>query len=616
MREDEFKEKLKEIQIPEELDDRIKATIKQEVSRRERRKFSTKKKLALIAATFLLGIVMIKGYNYINSTLANKEIENDKVVVLQKKLPTIDNENKFKEIAKGDREKIWSLSEEKTTSNNMSSAKMDASSTNNQVEGVDELDIVKTDGRYIFSVNRFGEKNYIHVTDSADGKKLKKLSTIEVKEPIYGLFLYNNKLILLRYGRFGSYGYFNHYESSTKIVIYDYSNPQDIKLEKEIEVSGTVEESRLIEDELILVTLDYISHEDDGDPIFKAPYIMENGAKSEKNLKDIKYCPGFKANSFMNVMNLNLKNFSVSKSEAMLVNSGDIYVSKDNMYLTNYDYEEDISKIYKLSIRGEVKFLSEGNVKGKTLNQFSMDEYDGNLRIALTEQVKSKEGATTEDTNTINSVVVLDKNMKEIGRLGGLGKGEVIHSARFIEDRAYVVTFKQTDPLYVVDMSNPKNLTLLGQLKVPGVSKYLHPIDDKTLIGFGEDRGEKIYEGLKVSMFSVEGEPKELQNLLVKKKRSPVIYDHKGFFYSKKHKLMAFEMYNDYKDRSEEKRSVEVYKVDKEKGFSQMLSIPLELRGEDARTLYIKDGLYIVTNSDIKVFNINTFEKIDEIGLQ
>lgn len=615
MREDELKEKLKEIPIPKELDDRIKASIKQEVCRRERRKFSTKKKLALIAATFLLGIVMIKGYSYINRALANKEIEKDKVVVLEKKLPTIDNENKFKEIAKGDREKTWSLGKEKSTSSNMASAKMDASSTNNQVEGVDELDIVKTDGRYIFSVNRFGEKNCIYVTDSADAKNLKKLSTIEVKEPIYGLFLYNNKLILLRHGYFGSYGYFNNYDGSTKIIIYDYSNPQDIKLEKEIEVNGTLEESRLIDDELILVTLDYIRHENNGNPIFKAPYIIENGVKNEKSLKDIKYCPGFKANSFMNVMNFNLKNFRVSKSESMLVNGGNIYVSKDNMYLTNYDYEEDSSKIYKLSIRGEVKFLSEGKVKGKTLNQFSMDEYDGNLRIALTEQVKAKNEETTEDPNTINSVVVLDKNMKEIGRIGGLGKGEVVHSARFIEDRAYVVTFKQTDPLYVVDMSNPKNLTLLGELKTPGVSKYLHPIDDKTLIGFGEDRDETTYEGLKSSMFSVEGEPKELHTLLVKSKRSPVAYDHKRFFYSKKHNLMAFEMFNDYKDRSEEKRSVEVYRVDKEKGFSQMLSIPIEFRGEDARTLYIKDGLYVVTNNYIKVFNINTFEKIGEIGL-
>ncbi|MDI6884716.1 MAG: beta-propeller domain-containing protein, partial [Hadesarchaea archaeon] len=188
------------------------------------------------------------------------------------------------------------------------------------------------------------------------------------------------------------------------------------------------------------------------------------------------------------------------------------FVSSNNIYVTYTDYwvyplrdwsseingwETETTIIHKISIaNGTIEYKSQGEVPGQVLNQFSMDEYQGYFRIA-----------TTTGWMGQNNVYVLDGNLDIVGRLEGLAPGESIYSARFIGSRAYLVTFKKVDPLFVIDLEDPKNPRALGELKIPGYSDYLHPYDETHLIGVGKDTVDMgsfaWYQGIKIALFDV-----------------------------------------------------------------------------------------------------------------
>ncbi|MDO9592515.1 MAG: beta-propeller domain-containing protein, partial [Erysipelotrichaceae bacterium] len=207
------------------------------------------------------------------------------------------------------------------------------------------------------------------------------------------------------------------------------------------------------------------------------------------------------------------------------------------------------TEIYKLNIENGVKLLSSGKVDGYLINQFAMDEHDGKLRVATTTQ-KYKQN---QEWETENHVFVLDSNMKEVGHLGKIATGESIYSVRFLGDRVYMVTFEQIDPFFVIDLSTnqPK---ILGELKIPGFSNYLHPIEGNLVFGIGKDvkvesDGRLVTGSLKISLFNVADElnPKEVANLMIGSEYtySEALYDHKAVLYVKNKNLLAFTV-NDY----------------------------------------------------------------------
>lgn len=253
------------------------------------------------------------------------------------------------------------------------------------------------------------------------------------------------------------------------------------------------------------------------------------------------------------VANDSLKPTTIS----LLGASGIVYASMDSIYIANYAYNynakkpedsQSSMKIYRLSIAGgKVAANGTGTVPGTAINQFAMDENNGYFRIATT--LASFVRTPTQTQNQSESTVyVLDKSLKVVGQVGKLGPGENIRSVRFMGDRAYVVTFRTTDPLYVLDLKTPTAPKVLGELKIPGFSTYLHPYGENMLIGFGYDavvEGSNAYQtGIKVSLFDVAdvSKPKELSTLVLGGRGSYSALDssHKALLFSQEKNLIAF----------------------------------------------------------------------------
>ena len=198
--------------------------------------------------------------------------------------------------------------------------------------------------------------------------------------------------------------------------------------------------------------------------------------------------------------------------------------------------------------------MAEGKVPGTIVNQFSMDEYAGNFRIATT---SGDMWASGENTSK-NNLYILGDALQEIGKIEGIAPGERIYSVRFMGKRAYMVTFRTVDPLFAIDVSDPTSPKVLGALKIPGYSDYLHPYDENHLIGFGKDTVEveqkdslgntistnAFYLGMKVALFDVTDveNPKELHKLIIGDRGtgSELLYNHKALLFSREKNLLAF----------------------------------------------------------------------------
>lgn len=348
------------------------------------------------------------------------------------------------------------------------------------------------------------------------------------------------------------------------------------------------------------------------------------------------------------------------KTESFLGNSGQLYMSENAIYIASMNHyrfwpalestslEDTVTStmpvnqnsettIYKISIdKTAVKMTAQGKVAGSVLNQFSMDEHDGHVRIATTEG--SAWGTTA---NSKNHLFILDGNLKQVGAVNDLAKGERIYSARFMGDKAYLVTFKETDPLFVIDTKNPKAPKVLGELKIPGFSNYLHPIGENHLLGIGYDTEVKMEEGskepivytkgMKLSLFDVTdfNNPKEQQAVIIggRGTYSPVQYDHKALFRDSRQNYYGFPV-TIYSPTDEEDQlkyegtGAHIYKVTT-KGIELAADMIEKARPgeqyEDSynvvqRLLYIEDELFTVSRSKVTSFNGKTFEKQKMVG--
>jgi uncharacterized secreted protein with C-terminal beta-propeller domain len=173
------------------------------------------------------------------------------------------------------------------------------------------------------------------------------------------------------------------------------------------------------------------------------------------------------------------------------------------------------------------KYLASGSISGRLLNQFSMSEHKGDLRVAAT-----KDGS--ENSSEVNVLREDGGVLTSVGSVGGLGKGEQIFAVRFLGDRGYVVTFRQTDPLYVLDLSDAAAPKVTGELKIPGYSAYLHPIGDHRLLGVGQDATDQgRVQGTQLSLFDVSdpANPTRLANATLTGSSSDAEYDHHAFLY-------------------------------------------------------------------------------------
>jgi uncharacterized secreted protein with C-terminal beta-propeller domain len=218
--------------------------------------------------------------------------------------------------------------------------------------------------------------------------------------------------------------------------------------------------------------------------------------------------------------------------------------SAEEESIRNKEIDQTTTVIHKIAIdNGAITYIARGEVPGILESQFSMDEYQGNLRAATTSNVYTRQGSYE-----YNSVFVLDSGMNTIGSLTHIAEQEKIYSARFIGDRLYLVTFKRVDPFFVIDLSNPKAPKILGKLKIPGYSDYLHPYDATHIIGVGKETGTNDWggvstKGIKLALFDVSDveHPKQIDKVEIGDagSDSAALSDHKAFLFSKEKNLLV-----------------------------------------------------------------------------
>ena len=401
-----------------------------------------------------------------------------------------------------------------------------------QVEGVDEDDTIKTDGKYIYyagydeppfspdktdiSLIDYGFNPRIYVF-SAEGKDSKLVSTIELDNSEYyevrGIYLKDNKLI----AEISDY-------SKTTIEIFDISDINSIKKLASFSQSGFFSASRLIDDKLIV-----LSNQVENNDI---PFV-KCGETSEKIAADHIYkTENPSSASFLVVSEININNFEkIEQAKAVLGGNGTVYSTRENMFvladISSYDESKDYfkseSQLFKIELSDSVRFTCSAKLRGTAKNQYALDEYNSVFRVAVTDN--------TQDGNTVNRLYTFDKNLKPLGELEDFAKGEHIEAVKFIGDMAYVITFETTDPLFVIDLSNPALPKRLGEVKIDGFSTTLIPTDENHLLGIGTDAdnsGDGI-ESLKLVLFDIsdKANPKIADEKICKHITSDAMFDTK-----------------------------------------------------------------------------------------
>ncbi len=265
--------------------------------------------------------------------------------------------------------------------------------------------------------------------------------------------------------------------------------------------------------------------------------------------------------------------------------------NKIKNYLEEHIRKLENSSIVKVSL-GKLQINNIGIVPGHLLNQFSIDEYKSNLRIATTIDTNEYDIASTND------VYIFDKKMKIIGSVFDMGKDERIYSVRFMEDKGYVVTFRETDPFYVLDLKSPASPKITGELKIPGYSSYLHSLGDDLILGIGEEDGK-----VKLSVFDVSNvtNPKETSKYLLDEYYSEAVNNHHAFLLDDKHNIFFLPGNKGGYIFTFENGNLEMKKAISTTGVR--------------RALYINDYLYIISEDKIIILNENDWQKVQDFSL-
>ncbi len=618
-----------------------------------------------------------------------------------------------------------------------SASSADYSTTNIQVEGVDEADIVKNDGKYIYAIA--GKKLFI--VDAYPAENAEVVSETKLKGTPVEIFVNKDKLVV--FGRdynhqsnddIGRLAYprpFN--EDATLIEVYDITNRETPKKAKELTLSGGYHGSRMIGDYVYAVVNQPVRYYEGPEPV-PLPAIMENSKVKEVPASEIHYfdAPDY-GYSYINVFALNTqddaeeytsKTYLTGNTQNIYVSIGNIYITRTirnniytagniideiiipslptavadnvegiqrlgieagqkmeqigeavNSYMNGLDenekdefemkiqrrtseFEKRLEKetektaIHKIAISGgKIDYKGQGSVPGHVLNQFSMDENKGYFRIATT----TPSGGFSTSTNSQNSIYVLDDDLNIIGAVEGLAPGESIYSARFMGDRAYLVTFVKIDPLFVIDLSQPENPKVLGKLKIPGYSDYLHPYDENHIIGIGKEaigseQGDFAwYQGVKLALFDVtEPEnPREVSKYEIGDRGtdSEALHEHKAFMFDRQKNLLVIPVLLAETDKAKHAEDLPswaygdytwqgayVFNLDTENGFQLKGKVTHLPEDDDSllksgyyyggspyaikRSLYMDDALYTISDSKIKMNELSTLREIKSLELK
>ena len=601
------------------------------------------------------------------------------------------------------------------------------SQTNIQVAGVDEADIVKNDGKHIYTLSQ----NKLVIVDAYPAENAEIVSEIEIKGNPRNLFVNKDRLIVFVDGNdhvyiISPYDYipYPRYTQKAHALIYDISDRSNPKLAKDYNLNGYYVESRMIGDHVYFIVQENVYYYRD---IVAMPEVKESAtviARPEVFYFDNpEYNYNFNTiasfNVFENEDKINAKTFMMGYSNTIYVSENNIYITyqksfpytyyrthneerfydvvlpllpsearnkineiRNNNELDSYEkgqriasaMEEAYNKmdedekqnliekiqksteeyearlaaeraktvVHKIKIdKGNIEYGTKGEVPGYLLNQFSLDEHNNNLRVATTTDIWAP-----REHVIYNNVYVLDEDMDVVGKLEAIAKDERIYSARFIGDRLYMVTFKNIDPFFVIDLSNPENPQILGELKIPGFSDYLHPYDENHIIGIGKETegnewGGVSVKGVKLALFDVSDvkNPKPVDKYEIGSAGtdSEALRDHKAFLFDKNKNLLVIPV-TEVKGNLEYDSNLGYYRQRYWQG-AYVFNIDLngfEVKGKIThnegdenqdwywygspnavrRSLFMDDVLYTVSGIKIKANDLNEINKeIKEIKL-
>ncbi len=482
----------------------------------------------------------------------------------------------------------------------------DYSQTNLQEVGVDEGDIVKTDGNYIYAL--YGSTVRIIKAEGENLEKISEISLPERDEEVHEMYLDGNVLNLIATGNEASMDeqeedvYFVDRKSYTRVYTYDIHEKETPKLSGYTEQEGYYKTSRKNGDMLYVFT-EYT-------PIIKdtqeSSTIMPRVSGGVMPLEDI-YLPEYADQAgYLVIASVDVKQPEKVVDHKAIVSAADrFYVSTENIYGISSHYENgrDYTQILKFSYRdGKIKPAAAGDIRGYLNDTFSMNEHEGYLRVVATDWNNDEE---------LTNLYVLDENLDVYGKIENLAPGESIRSARFLGDIGYFVTFRDTDPLFSVDLSSPKEPKILGELKVTGFSAYLHFYGENKLLGIGNEVDPETgeYKGIKVSMFDISdpSDVKEIDKYVLKDQyHCPGIYNYKAIMINPEKNIFGFECEENYL----------VFSYDGEKGFVNEFLYELkdkeefEVYGNGTRGLYIGQTFYLSGSNGIEAFDMERgFEK-------
>jgi uncharacterized secreted protein with C-terminal beta-propeller domain len=622
----------------------------------------------------------------------------------------------------------------------------DYSTTNIQVRGVDEADIVKNDGKYIYVLSN----GRVSILDAYPPEDAQIISTIKLGGNPQELFVSKDRLVILGndYTLVEPTEFRGKSKPSTMateemdiypgeisspfavLSIYNVRDRSHPKLIDEIRVDGNYFDSRMIGDYVYLIATQPTYYYSDG---IQIPEISTNTPETGSPTQpDVYYfdVPDY-SYAFTSIVSVNVEKGKIAEDKIYLLGSTqNMFVSLENIFVTyqkwtqrpvlyeklidsaikplmpssvnerlesirdsnktSWEKEQDLKSalrsyiddlsapekilfqktvenrmksiereiiketektvVHRIEINeGEVVYRASGEVPGRVLNQFSMDEFKEHFRIATTTGHLSGRDIQT----TANHIYILDNDLEIVGSVEDLAPGEQIYSARFMGNRAYLVTFQKVDPLFVIDLSNPRNPKVLGKLKIPGYSDYLHPYDENHIIGIGKDAVEAErgnfawYQGVKVALFDVSNvrRPKEISNYIIGDRGtdSPALHDHKAFLFSKEKNLLVIPVllaeidYEKYPGELPDNaygdyvwQGAYVFDVDTKSGIG--LRGRISHGNNDAsllksgrfyygsmnsikRSLYMDDALYTISDAMVQMNDLESLKRINRVRL-
>lgn len=587
------------------------------------------------------------------------------------------------------------------------------SQTNVQVQGVDEADTVKTDGEFIYMIS---DRKVLTIKAKPE-EHMKVMSALAYPEGVNPQEIYidsGHLTVILNTGNYwlGTIPESGKQsapesgkqicpppflENSTKVIVYNLLDGSPGQKIREVELDGNYLSSRKIGQQLYLVNNKsipvYLLNETGRELLLPAYRDSEEGGQVTRIGYDrISYFPGASAANYLLVADINLSAEKKTEVSTYLGSGQDIYCSADSLYVAVPEYRysvtsasqasgdvpagalvkpsllptprEENTTVYKFSLKNDgTVYQGSGKVTGRILNQFSMDENNGFFRIATTaNRYSSNDGAIA------NNLYVLDQDMKVTGKIENIAPGEKIYSVRFIGSRGYMVTFQTVDPLFVLDLKDPAKPRILGELKIPGYSNYLHPYDENHILGFGKEAVEieephwsgqgtvknAYYLGMKIALFDVSdvSNPKEEAKVVIGDRGtdSELFWNHKALLFSKEKNLLAFPVTvcdidpatvnkDDYLVKKDPRlaygtpvfQGAFVYKLTLEKGFELQRMVthqPAGKIGEMQRTgkydsnrdisrvLYIDNTLYTVSNSYLQANDLISLQERGGLDLE